>query len=58
MDKSTALTDAGMRRQARQHRHDALATEIVRALRRRRLAAEEKHADELGGLLQELPASR
>jgi hypothetical protein len=56
MDQNTALTDAGMRRQARQRRHDTLATEIVCALRRP--AAEEEHADELADLLQELPASR
>jgi len=58
MDQNTALTDAGMRRQARQRRHDTLATEIVRALRYRRPGAEEEHAGELADLLQELPASR
>ena len=47
-----------MRRQARQRRHDTLATEIVRALRYRRPGAEEEHAGELADLLQELPASR
>lgn len=48
-----------MRRQARQRRHDTLATEIVCALRYRRPGAEEEHADEqLADLLQELPASR
>jgi hypothetical protein len=59
MDQNTGLTDTGtLRRQARQRRHDTLATEIVCALRYRRLAAEEEHADELADLLQELPASR
>lgn len=47
-----------MRRQARQRRHDTLATEIVCALRYRRPGVEEEHADELADLLQELPASR
>ena len=59
MDKNTASNDAGaLRRQARQHRHEALATEIVCALRYRRLAAEEKHVEELADPLQELLASR
>lgn len=47
-----------MRRQARQRRHDTLATEIVCALRYRRPGAEEEHADELADLLQGLPVHK